>query len=69
MHTGQLMARVFESLDHARSNGYEEFLHLPAEEVADDLADYDAELEGEDVAEMARLVTAWRDARGITTLG
>lgn len=59
-----LAERVFRALDHALENGYENFLQLPATEVANDLLDYDADLENEDPAKLAPLVSAWRQAHG-----
>jgi hypothetical protein len=58
-----LRTRVFRSLDSAMVNGYDNIPHLPANEVADDLADFDADLEGESTEEMAVLFTEWRAAR------
>jgi hypothetical protein len=62
----RLRNRVFESLDHARENGYTEFFGLPAQVVAEDLAEYDSDLEGEDTAILAKLVTEWRQAEAET---
>jgi hypothetical protein len=56
---------VFRALDHARENGHEEFLHLPAAEVANDLREYDWDLENDDPAELTPLVTEWRRRHGI----
>jgi hypothetical protein len=56
---------VFQALDFALANGYEDFLHMPAGVVAADLADLDADLEDEDTAEMAPLFTEWRLAKGL----
>jgi hypothetical protein len=58
-----LRTRVFESLDHAITNGYDMVLQNPAAEVAADLSDYDSDLEGESAAQLTQLVTEWRAAR------
>jgi hypothetical protein len=56
--------RVFRALGFALDNGYEDFLRLPAVEVANDLLDFDADLESEDADELVPLVSEWRVARG-----
>jgi hypothetical protein len=60
-----LRERVFTSLDHALENGYDNILWLAPFEVADDLADYDADLAGEDTTQLTELVTEWRLAKGL----
>jgi hypothetical protein len=60
-----LQERVFTALDHAIENGYDNLLWVPAADVAADLADYDADLEGESTAEMTEHVTAWRLVKGL----
>jgi ribosome-binding protein aMBF1 (putative translation factor) len=54
-----LKNRVFESLDNAIVNGYE-LLEWSDQDIADDLHEYDAELENVDSAELLPLVAEWR---------
>jgi hypothetical protein len=60
-----LRDRVFASLDHALENGYDNLLWTEPAEVADDLAEYDTDLEGEDTAVLAQLVQDWRLMKGL----
>lgn len=54
---------VFRALDHARANGYD-FEDWPAERVAVDLLDYEANLEGREPADVYPHVAAWLRAYG-----
>lgn len=53
-----LRKRVFEALNNARANGYE-FVGMSHEDIAVDLATYDADLENEDTDALAEHVGAW----------
>jgi hypothetical protein len=56
-----LKARVFQALDNARENGYDSLLRQGAYNVAADLADYDGDLEDENVDLVAMAVTDWKE--------
>ena len=57
--SAHIRERVFSSLDHTEANGYTEFLHLPAGEVALDLHEYDSDLEDADLVLLTFLVISW----------
>ena len=54
---------IFEALNNAVASGFDEFVYTkPATEVANDLLEYDVDLEHENVIEVAAFVEAWRSA-------
>lgn len=66
MKTSQLLSicqRLFESLDRAAAEGYDNVLLNPADETADEIGEYDARLAGVPAAVIRPLVTAWLAAR------
>lgn len=58
--TASLRNRVFESLENALSNGYDDITTVDAAEVASDLAEYDSDMEGEDLAELTAITAEWQ---------
>jgi len=56
----ELRDRVRESLDHSLENGYENQLINPPLEVAEDLAEYDSELESIDPSSMEKIIAEWQ---------
>lgn len=58
-----LCHRLFESLDRAAAEGYDNVLLNPADETADEIGEYDAQLADVPPAVLRPLVTAWLAAR------
>ena len=54
----QLRARIFESLDNSKENGYSPE-ECSAEYLAADMASYDSDLEDVDVKEMLPHINEW----------
>jgi hypothetical protein len=66
MKTSQLLLicqRLFESLDRAAAEGYDNVLLNPADETADEIGEYDAQLADVPTAVLRPLVMAWLAAR------
>lgn len=61
----ELREQVFSSLDNALENGYDNLLWVPAEEIAADLGDYDADLAHVPAEDLVPLVQDWRLAKGL----
>lgn len=56
--------RVFEAMDAALTNGYHHLIfYAPPELVAEDIASYDALLEGHEPAGLVPFVLEWRQSR------
>jgi hypothetical protein len=55
--------RLFESLDRAAAEGYDNILLNPADETADEIGEYDAQLAGVPAVVLRPLVAAWLAAR------
>jgi hypothetical protein len=59
----QLKKMIWDSMDNACSNGYAEFMkNGDLEEIANDLHDCDADLEGIDPANFEEHILSWREA-------
>lgn len=58
-----LCERLFESLDRAAAEGYDNVLLNPADETADEIGEYDAQLADVQTVVLRPLVTAWLAAR------
>lgn len=55
-----LQFQVFNSLDTAVANGYEDVIKWPAEQVAADLQEYDATYQGIEPAKLVPYVREWQ---------
>ena len=55
---------VWRALDHALHNGYFQFLETPVGEIAEDLIEYDADLEDCDPVNLIPAVREWFACHG-----
>lgn len=55
-----LSDRVFEALNNALENGYDELKSMSPVEVVGDLMEYDTDLEDEEVGSLLLLIREWQ---------